>query len=65
MHRLIRGPVPRPLFALLAALAAGSAFAEREHAVRLPLLPKYLQECAACHVAYPRAFCPPLRGNAS
>jgi hypothetical protein len=58
MHRLIRGPVPGALFALLAALAAGRAFAEREHAVRPPLLPKYQQECAACHVAYPPGLLP-------
>ncbi|HXD42828.1 MAG TPA: diheme cytochrome c [Ramlibacter sp.] len=58
MHRLTRGPVLTALYALIATLAAGSVFAEGEHAMRAPLLPKYQQECAACHVAYPPGLLP-------
>jgi hypothetical protein len=48
------------VFAALAALcAAGAALAgESESALRAPLLPKYQQECAACHVAYPPGLLP-------
>jgi hypothetical protein len=48
------------LGAAFAALAAfGTAHAgEGEHALRVPLLPKYQQECASCHVAYPPGLLP-------
>ena len=39
------------------ALLCGAAQAE-EHAGRAPLLPKYQQECGACHVAYPPGLLP-------
>ncbi len=45
--------------AFAALAAAGTAYAgEGEHALRVPLLPKYQQECAACHVAYPPGLLP-------
>ena len=47
-------------FSLLAAawvLGAGPALADYT-APRVPPLPKYTQECAACHVAYPAGMLP-------
>ena len=47
--------VRRRLAAMLGALAllqvAGPAQADDERVARVPLLPKYQQECAACHLA--------------
>lgn len=48
---------------LLSALAAAaglhlSALADEDSRVRAPLLPKYQQECGACHVAYPPDLLP-------
>lgn len=52
--------VPRHSIAAAAAIAfAGAALAgESEHRARVPLLPQYQQECAACHVAYPPGLLP-------
>ena len=43
-----------------AALAvSGTAMADGDsRGLRVPLLPKYQQECAACHLAYPPALLP-------
>lgn len=57
---------PRPLLARLALLAlaclpgAGpAAFADdRTRGPGTPMLPKYRQECAACHIAYPPDMLP-------
>jgi len=46
--------------AVLTLFAQGSAGAD-EHGARsvpVPLLPKYQQECAACHLAYPPGLLP-------
>jgi mono/diheme cytochrome c family protein len=53
----------RQTFICLAALAlfaaaAGARADESENTGRVPLLPLYRQECAACHVAYPPALLP-------
>lgn len=52
----------RPPLALLltTALLAPSAFADDDHhrALRVPTLPQYQQECAACHMAYPPGMLP-------
>lgn len=50
----------RVLFGLLAALGlAHAALADGdEGGRRVPLLPQYKQECAACHVAYPPGMLP-------
>ncbi|MEX8494974.1 diheme cytochrome c [Sphaerotilus sp.] len=52
----------RPPLALLlsTALLASSAFAEEGHhrALRVPSVPSYQQECAACHMAYPPGMLP-------
>lgn len=54
LHRRV---MPAAAFAALAA--AGTAYAGGgEHAVRVPLLPAYQQECASCHVAYPPGLLP-------
>ena len=45
-----------PAAALFAALAFPAAADER--GPRVPLLPKYEQECAACHIAYPPGLLP-------
>jgi hypothetical protein len=52
--------VQRSLFGLIAAVSlANAAFADDDkRAPRAPLLPKYQQECAACHVAYPPGMLP-------
>ncbi len=53
---LNRRPV---LFALFAALALTSlAHADEDGMQRVALLPKYKQECAACHIAYPPGLLP-------
>jgi len=45
--------------ALVLAGCAGAVFAgESEHRARVPLLPQYQQECAACHVAFPPGLLP-------
>lgn len=41
----------------VAALSAAGVHADSGGA-RVPLLPKYAQECSACHVAYPAGFLP-------
>src|SRR6476469_2775135 len=46
----------RILFA--AALGAACASALADQSSRVPLLPAYRQECAACHVAYPPGLLP-------
>jgi Dihaem cytochrome c len=47
------------LVAALVALAAPtSAVAEDSSGVRAPLLPKYQQECGACHLAFPPGLLP-------
>jgi hypothetical protein len=50
----------RAMAGLLAALCcAPAAWADDdERAPRTPLLPKYQQECAACHLAYPPGLLP-------
>lgn len=49
---------------LLIALTTGVAAAdERASAARVPLLPKYQQECAACHLAYPPGLLPASSWN--
>ena len=55
-----RFPVERILCALIAALGLShSALADDDkRATRVPLLPKYQQECAACHAAYPAGMLP-------
>jgi hypothetical protein len=47
------------LCAALAALAAStSAHADDSPGARVPALPKYQQECGACHLAYPPGMLP-------
>ncbi len=50
----------RALFGLTAAFAlAGAALAGNDKAApRAPLLPVYVQECSACHLAYPPGLLP-------
>lgn len=50
-------------FACAGLLVAGlgmsmSSHADEGNALRVPLLPKYQQECASCHVAYPPGLLP-------
>ena len=42
----------------IAALVGTQAWADAATAGSVPLLPKYQQECAACHVAYPPGMLP-------
>jgi mono/diheme cytochrome c family protein len=55
-------PLRRRLAAILGALAllplAAPVQADDDRAARVPLLPKYQQECAACHLAYPPGLLP-------
>jgi len=50
----------RVLFGLIATLGfANMGLADNDRrAAHVPLLPKYQQECAACHVAYPPGMLP-------
>ena len=48
---------PMTLALLLSAWAAATAPADSAGA-RVPPLPKYQQECAACHIAYPPGMLP-------
>jgi hypothetical protein len=45
------------LLALTASCVTPAAFAEHQRA-SAPMLPSYKQECAACHVAFPRSALP-------
>lgn len=48
------------MFLLAACALGGEALADDDgHDKRAPLLPKYQQECSACHVAYPPRLLPP------
>ena len=55
-----RFPIRRALAGLFAAIAFtdGAAADDGQRASRVPLLPRYQQECAACHVAYPPGMLP-------
>jgi mono/diheme cytochrome c family protein len=53
---MMRHPAHRSLWLLLALPAI--AFAGHDRARPAPLLPKYQQECASCHVAYPPGLLP-------
>lgn len=46
------------VFGLLAALGAMQAAVADDDRRMVPLLPKYQQECAACHLAYPPGMLP-------
>ena len=49
----------KPRTALCSLLfAAPFALADDGHRASVPLLPKYRQECAACHIAYPPGALP-------
>ena len=51
--------VGRVAMGLVAAAMVCTAFADDgESRTRVPLLPKYMQECAACHLAYPPGLLP-------
>ncbi|MEJ8813175.1 diheme cytochrome c [Variovorax ureilyticus] len=44
---------------MLAALFGSTSWAdEKGGAARVPLLPKYREECAACHISYPPGMLP-------
>lgn len=53
MQKRLRG---LPLAAMLATLVSSAAAGDRGPS--LPLLPRYEQECAACHIAYPPGLLP-------
>lgn len=47
-----RGLSLRWMLALALALSGAARADEDGHGARVPLAPKYVQECSACHVAY-------------
>jgi mono/diheme cytochrome c family protein len=55
-----RFDVQRALWGLIATfgLAAAALADDDRRATRVPLAPKYQQECAACHLAYPPGLLP-------
>lgn len=53
MNRLLRR-----MAGALAMAAAGAALADDTPGARVPLLPAYQAECAACHLAYPPGLLP-------
>jgi hypothetical protein len=44
--------------ALVAVAACAAPAARADAPARVPLLPKYAQECSACHIAYPPGLLP-------
>lgn len=60
MTHLLNAGIARLLFGLLTTVGiAAPAMADNDRRVQpLPLLPKYQQECAACHIAYPPELLP-------
>lgn len=60
MNRISLFHVPRVLCGLLCTLGLISAATagDGERALRVAPLPKYQQECSACHVAYPPGLLP-------
>lgn len=50
--------VPQVVFGLLAAIGISHTARADGDKRMVPLLPKYQQECAACHVAYPPGMLP-------
>lgn len=54
-----RAPALALMLPLAAALLSGAALGgDRERAPRVPPLPQYASECAACHLAYPPGMLP-------
>lgn len=49
---------PAVLGLILTIFGTGSALADDTRAQKVPLLPKYQQECSSCHVAYPPGMLP-------
>lgn len=49
---------PRCLLVLACALGLGTAARAEGNGRAIPLLPKYQQECASCHVAFPPTLMP-------
>ena len=43
---------------VLVGVCARASAEEEHHTPRVPLLPKYQQECASCHLAYPPGMLP-------
>lgn len=48
----------KPLALAALALACAAAAQADSGGARIPVLPKYQQECAACHIAYPPGMLP-------
>jgi nitrate/TMAO reductase-like tetraheme cytochrome c subunit len=65
MSHQFRISLQRVLLGLVAAVGvAGVALADGDRrASRVPLLPQYQQECAACHAAYPPGMLPAASWN--
>lgn len=58
-RRVGAAAMPAVLAAVAAALPAAPALADGDmRALRVPMHPKYVQECASCHVAYPPGLLP-------
>jgi nitrate/TMAO reductase-like tetraheme cytochrome c subunit len=58
MSFTLHSPIHRVLFGLLVAVGVTQAALADGDRRMVPLLPKYQQECAACHVAYPPGMLP-------
>ncbi|RAM66977.1 hypothetical protein RB25_07785 [Herbaspirillum rubrisubalbicans] len=60
MTPLLSSNVSRCMFSMFTALAmTAPAMADSDRAAQqIPLLPRYQQECAACHIAYPPGMLP-------
>lgn len=58
MSLRVAGVVPWLAFVALLGPASAAHADDDRRATRLPLLPKYQQECASCHIAYPPGMLP-------
>lgn len=59
MSSALHSPYPACLATIATLMFAGTAFAkDNHHSPWVPLLPKYQNECAACHAAFPPGMLP-------
>jgi hypothetical protein len=63
LHATTHHTIYRVLFGLIAAIAVTHTALAEGNLRMVPLLPKYQQECGACHVAFPPGMLPAASWN--